>query len=221
MAHDSKKYKVGYKKPPERTRFKKGQSGNPKGRPLGSKNMHGNRLENIVMQEVYRLIPVNEGGKQARMPLLQAMMRSMGISALKGQVRTQRTILDLVREKERNDQRLHEEYLRTMMEYKYHWETIIEECRLQKRPIPEPLPHPNDILIDVRTGEARIMGPMTPEEKKEWDALRACKADYIASIQRDAQFLLDHPECPDKQDILDAISRTQKTLDKIRRLIPD
>ena len=28
---------VGYRKPPRRTRFRKGQSGNPRGRPSGAK----------------------------------------------------------------------------------------------------------------------------------------------------------------------------------------
>jgi hypothetical protein len=31
-------YEVGYKKPPKHSQFKKGQSGNPRGRPRGSKN---------------------------------------------------------------------------------------------------------------------------------------------------------------------------------------
>lgn len=37
MSDEKKDYEVGYGKPPKRTRFKKGQSGNPKGRPKGAK----------------------------------------------------------------------------------------------------------------------------------------------------------------------------------------
>jgi hypothetical protein len=32
-------FEAGYGKPPRHTRFKKGQSGNPRGRPKGSKNL--------------------------------------------------------------------------------------------------------------------------------------------------------------------------------------
>ena len=38
MPDKEPKYKVGYKKPPIENQFKEGKSGNPKGRPLGSKN---------------------------------------------------------------------------------------------------------------------------------------------------------------------------------------
>ena len=42
MSRDKKgDYTVGYGKPPTATRFKKGQSGNPKGRPKGSRNALG------------------------------------------------------------------------------------------------------------------------------------------------------------------------------------
>lgn len=45
-------YEVGYGKPPAETRFKKGQSGNPNGRPKGSRNRlsakNDNRLGDIM-----------------------------------------------------------------------------------------------------------------------------------------------------------------------------
>jgi Family of unknown function (DUF5681) len=37
--YDSENYRVGKGRPPRRTRWKKGQSGNPKGRPKGAKNL--------------------------------------------------------------------------------------------------------------------------------------------------------------------------------------
>jgi hypothetical protein len=36
---DERDYEVGYGKPPRHSRFVKGQSGNPRGRPPGAKNM--------------------------------------------------------------------------------------------------------------------------------------------------------------------------------------
>lgn len=32
-----------------------------------------------------------------------------------------------------------------------------------------PLPHPDDILIDFRSGRVRTAGPMTKEEKADWE----------------------------------------------------
>lgn len=54
------RYEVGYGKPPSATRFKPGQSGNPHGRPKGSKNIQPpigeNTLQDIILKEAYRPI---------------------------------------------------------------------------------------------------------------------------------------------------------------------
>lgn len=72
----------GYKKPPRRTRFKKGKSGNPKGRPKGTKNITTDLKE--VLQEPVRARVNN----QERMMTKQlAMVTNLVNNAAKGEPR--------------------------------------------------------------------------------------------------------------------------------------
>lgn len=83
-----KSYAVGHGKPPESTRFKPGQSGNPKGRPKGKKNRREaprhERLKSIILEEAYRTIKFNDGAAQVSVPVAQAVMRSLAVTAAKG-----------------------------------------------------------------------------------------------------------------------------------------
>lgn len=83
-------YAVGYGKPPVRTRFRKGQSGNPTGRPRASEV---DRAKALVMQEAYRRVTVREGDKVTEMPALKAVLRGLVARAVKGSVAAQREIL--------------------------------------------------------------------------------------------------------------------------------
>jgi hypothetical protein len=48
---------------------------------------------------------------------------------------------------------------------------------------PEPLPHPDHVIIDIRTGDVAIKDPATPEEKAKWDWMRERKQEYFKEIE--------------------------------------
>ena len=54
----ARQYEVGYGKPPQATRFQPGKSGNPKGRPKGSRNrtklpaLNEERLKSIILEDM-------------------------------------------------------------------------------------------------------------------------------------------------------------------------
>ena len=75
-------YEVGYGKPPERTRFRPGQSGNPKGRPRKSKN-----LNTLLEQELESRITVREGDREKRLSKREAIIKRMVQGALGGDIR--------------------------------------------------------------------------------------------------------------------------------------
>jgi hypothetical protein len=87
-------YQVGYGKPPLHTRFRKGQSGNPRGRPRSTATKHAREL---VLQEAYRTVIVKEDGMALPLPAIQAVLRSQIDLALKGNVQAQRAVLAAIR----------------------------------------------------------------------------------------------------------------------------
>ena len=65
-------YEVGYGKPPQHSRFRKGQSGNPRGRPKGSKN-----LATIVGAALDQKIVVNEGDRHRKITKREAVITQL------------------------------------------------------------------------------------------------------------------------------------------------
>ena len=72
-------YEVGWGKPPRATRWKPGQSGNPRGRPRGSKSLAS--IYNKIMQQK---VEIQEHGKIVRISMWEAILRKLRQSALKG-----------------------------------------------------------------------------------------------------------------------------------------
>ena len=83
-------YEVGYRKPPRDTQFKKGQSGNPKGRPRGTKNLRTDFLE-----ELNERMTIREGSREVTLSKQRVFLKSLMSGAMKGSPAAIRSILDL------------------------------------------------------------------------------------------------------------------------------
>jgi hypothetical protein len=75
----SENYEVGKGRPPLSTRWKPGQSGNPRGRPKGTK-----RLATILNEAMQQKIEINEKGQRRRISVWEAIVKTLRNNALKG-----------------------------------------------------------------------------------------------------------------------------------------
>ena len=78
----SKNYAVGYRKPPEHARFKKGKSGNPAGRPR--RNARSPHIELALKNALNSLVTVTENGKIRRITKFDAVITQLVNKAASG-----------------------------------------------------------------------------------------------------------------------------------------
>jgi hypothetical protein len=87
---DEKDYEVGFGKPPASTRFEKGRSGNPKGRPKGSLN-----LANAFNKALSEKVTVVVQGRRKSMTKLDAAVTGLVNRATKGDSKAMQQCLAL------------------------------------------------------------------------------------------------------------------------------
>lgn len=76
-------YEVGYGKPPVNSRFEKGQSGNPNGRPKGTKNVN-----TMLRDALYAPIQIQQNGKTTTVTALEAIILKLRNNAIGGDYRS-------------------------------------------------------------------------------------------------------------------------------------
>jgi hypothetical protein len=88
-------YRVGYCRPPLSCMFRPGVSGNPRGRPKGSKS-----LAAVVAATLGERIAVTENGHRKRITKLEAAVKQLVNRAASGEARAMQLLLALVQASE-------------------------------------------------------------------------------------------------------------------------
>jgi hypothetical protein len=194
-----------YREPPAKFRFVKGTSGNPKGRPpkdrvlvptkFGGQPAIGfeSRLKAIAIEEAYRLITVREGDRTERVPVIQAILRKVAVNAANGNTRAQQTYLDLVIGAEDDRAAAAAELLKAVVEYKENWAVRFADYDRKGIDRPEPVPHPDDVVIDYNTGEVRFNGPVMTDQRDARETALFNKEEFERGLERCTRALETNP----------------------------
>lgn len=168
------KNEVGYCKPPVTHRFKKGQSGNPRGRPK-KKRAIDNLLEPIsavIGEELRRLIPVREGDNRSEIPAIQAVIRKVMVGAASGNSRLQQAVLKMALQFEETRKAALKQDYTFAHDYHDYWRPIFTLALRYGSEEPTQLPHPAHIKFDAETGQVTICGPIDRRMKIGWEWLK-------------------------------------------------
>src|SRR5271167_5253740 len=84
-------YEVGYAKPPRHAGFQKGRSGNPKGRPKGSKN-----LATLLSQALVEKFRLTEDGRRRRITKRELVIKQLVNKSASADLRAIKQLIDIV-----------------------------------------------------------------------------------------------------------------------------
>jgi len=85
------KFEVGYGRPPKATQFRAGKSGNPRGRPKGTRSV-GAVLRDVIRQR----IAVTENGRTRRILVLEVVLRRLANDAMRNDPKALKLLLSLI-----------------------------------------------------------------------------------------------------------------------------
>jgi hypothetical protein len=88
MSNQNHSDSVGYKQPPKGHQFQPGQSGNPGGRPKGTRN-----FKSDLRDELSEIISFREGRREVSISKQRALIKRLVASAIDGDARSTATLM--------------------------------------------------------------------------------------------------------------------------------
>jgi hypothetical protein len=193
---------LGYKKPPVWSQFKKGTSGNPKGRPRNSNDgdkavSSQSTLDDLLHEELNRTVTITEGGKQKKLTLAQLVSRAQISAAAKGNPMAQRDVMKHMRELEQRNA-LRAEALLQSQEAQRKQEISVfnfvaskkrkrqqewDEAEMLGTEPDEIWPHPDDILLYPKKHRWTYRGPICDDDVPRYEYYRAERDYFFAQAE--------------------------------------
>jgi hypothetical protein len=88
MSNENHSDSVGYKQPPKGHQFRPGQTGNPNGRPKGTRN-----FKSDLREELSETISFREGNREVSISKQRALIKRLVASAIDGDPRSIATLM--------------------------------------------------------------------------------------------------------------------------------
>jgi hypothetical protein len=88
MTENEQADSVGYKRPPREHQFRPGQSGNPSGRPKGTRNFRSE-----LREELSEVVTVHDGDRDIQISKQRALIKSVVAAAIDGNQRAAASVL--------------------------------------------------------------------------------------------------------------------------------
>ena len=195
---------LGYGRPPKWTRFKKGQSGNPKGRPkkkVAPEPSSISEQDAILREEIDRKVKITEGGEIKEVTIQEAITKAQAAQAVKGSPFAQKEILSRIERLERAEEReeaarledakadrlskaeRERNFFAYLCELKENQKKAWKQAEAEGKAEPDfPWPHPDDVMLDEGRRQYRIRGPMSAQEVPLYRLRRAERDTALARM---------------------------------------
>lgn len=150
--------------------------------------------------------------------MAQAIIRTLAVSAAKGNIRSQVLFSEMLNITQGNKLRERQALFQAALDYKEGWKRELELRRQKGVSGLAPFPHPDHLILDVRTGTVRIKGPLTEEDKVEWDRLVETQKGWeleVAEIKK----MLASPKCKDREELERELAHAEDMVAKIKAVV--